>query len=692
MPLFALRSQGLISVAQRQHLDALPAERRCDTLNEWAFNAYGNNSKPYAWEALKLAKTIFYPRGIADASMRLAQECMYLGELDSAAYYFQNALDIRMSRSDSAGAAGCYHELAQLEKARGNDQRAVDYYQQGLAIFDHIPSHINEAYMHNGLAMSYRALGMYNRAMEECEKSMQVYHELKKRPDANLRDIGIGIAQSRMHIAILLQENLEQFQAARDSLQKCVADFSLYQDLRHGAKCLQLLGNNAYYKGQSAVAILFYDQALAGDHLSVADRASIQRSRGRVYLHQRAFPKAMEDFQTALGTFSELKNNGEIAATYNEIGNLHYEQKEFVQAVDAYRKALEKEPGNPAIRGNLLYYLPNALNELGKSEEAAKYSRDYLEFLKKLTPDQALMALNQTRQLYVEKNRVEKDAFFQEQQTQRLYMWLTGIGLLLVIVLLMWFNNAHGQKRLLAEKTAQLANQEKLEVLRTLEMEKYIGWLKGQEETQQKIGRELHDNLGSVLTAVKMHFADVNQRIGKLETEHRQQYDKANLLLDHACVEVRRISHELSNALLTNFGLKAQLESMADTLRSTGEFEVELEMYGLEERLSNSLEINAYRMTQILTHNVVAHAEASKIIINVNRFNNLLNIMVEDNGKGFVLNEARKKGGIGIRNLQARVHEFDGTLLIDSTPNQGTRISIDLPIPAHDPSYLATNN
>ena len=126
----------------------------------------------------------------------------------------------------------------------------------------------------------------------------------------------------------------------------------------------------------------------------------------------------------------------------------------------------------------------------------------------------------------------------------------------------------------------------------------------------------------------------------------------------------------------------AQLEALADIIPSSGKLQVELVTHGLKERLDYGTELHIYRIVQELIHNVIKHAQAQNVTIQVNRFEDRVNVIVEDDGRGFDVESIRQKPGMGMQNLAARVHELSGFLQIDSRSGRGTTVSVDIPLKA----------
>ena len=102
--------------------------------------------------------------------------------------------------------------------------------------------------------------------------------------------------------------------------------------------------------------------------------------------------------------------------------------------------------------------------------------------------------------------------------------------------------------------------------------------------------------------------------------------------------------------------------------------------FGMESRLETATEISLYRVIQELMNNILKHAKATEVTIQLNKVDTNLNIVVEDNGIGFDVAEALKKGGMGLRSIETRVKQLNGTISIDSGKGRGTTSIIDIPI------------
>ena len=228
--------------------------------------------------------------------------------------------------------------------------------------------------------------------------------------------------------------------------------------------------------------------------------------------------------------------------------------------------------------------------------------------------------------------------------------------------------------------TRRLAESERAiheQRVQQLEQEKQIlamnSMIEGQEAERMRIARDLHDGLGGLLGTVKAHFSIIQDQIKKLEAI--QVYDEVDKLIDTASAEVRRISHNMSPQALRIGGLKDALSDLTSQLGTHG-LDVRFEWNGEELKMDETSEVMLYRIAQELTNNAMKYANATTLLVQVNHYDHEISMVIEDNGTGFDVEEARAKGGLGLRSVESRVKYLGGTIDIDSEPGQGTTVSI----------------
>jgi signal transduction histidine kinase len=198
-----------------------------------------------------------------------------------------------------------------------------------------------------------------------------------------------------------------------------------------------------------------------------------------------------------------------------------------------------------------------------------------------------------------------------------------------------------------------------------------------QEDERQRIARELHDEIGQALTAIKVELA-VSQR--RLDSGQAGLLEPAQQITDQTLQTVRNMSRLLHPAALDDLGLQAAVDSyLTDFSRRTG-IRAGLLPESVLVRLPVDIERAAYRIVQEALTNVARHAHATACSVTLQRRDERLEIIVEDNGRGFDTRDLeRPQRGLGLLGVTERVAYLNGIMSIASEPGQGTRLCIELP-------------
>lgn len=208
--------------------------------------------------------------------------------------------------------------------------------------------------------------------------------------------------------------------------------------------------------------------------------------------------------------------------------------------------------------------------------------------------------------------------------------------------------------------------------------------IEAQEEERRRIARELHDQIGQILTAVKMNLYMVQQFCHGSEAGSRV---KDNIeAVDEALRLVRDLSIDLRPPVLDDFGLVTALQWYVDRYANRTGLSVDVvsDLPDPNERFSRELETACFRIAQEALTNVVRHANASQVIVELNKDGNSLSLLVKDNGLGFDLESLQKRAPraatLGLVSMQERAHAAGGTIEIESERSKGTRIRVIVPL------------
>jgi signal transduction histidine kinase len=227
----------------------------------------------------------------------------------------------------------------------------------------------------------------------------------------------------------------------------------------------------------------------------------------------------------------------------------------------------------------------------------------------------------------------------------------------------------------------RLRRQRELEAQHSRDLQRLSARLvRAQEEERRTIARELHDEVGQVLTAVRVELTLLQNR---LDGASSRPLEDALEVTESALQSVRDLSHLLHPALLDDLGLAAAVDWYLQSYGKRHEVRVALNQDGMTERVDPQIEIAAYRIVQEALTNAARHAGARACTVTLRRLPALLSVVVEDDGCGFDAEGAARTGaraGLGLVGIRERAAELGGTVRIESAPGAGTRLQADLPL------------
>jgi signal transduction histidine kinase len=215
--------------------------------------------------------------------------------------------------------------------------------------------------------------------------------------------------------------------------------------------------------------------------------------------------------------------------------------------------------------------------------------------------------------------------------------------------------------------------------------------LTAQEEERRSIARELHDEVGQVLTAIKVELA-VAQRSMEAAGVDVVPLQGARTITEGALHTVRDLSRLLHPAMLDDLGLPATIDWYLKGFGRRHGVRIELLQDRMDERLAPETEAGVYRIVQEALTNVAKHAQATRCRVFLQRLPHTLLVTIEDDGIGFCPDERGALGaprGIGLVGIRERVAQLRGEFRLESAPGQGTRLTVEVPARARDMEALA---
>jgi signal transduction histidine kinase len=260
--------------------------------------------------------------------------------------------------------------------------------------------------------------------------------------------------------------------------------------------------------------------------------------------------------------------------------------------------------------------------------------------------------------------------------TQRQLWTRLGAALLASLAVAFWATLHAGRLE------QRLRQQRELEVRHSNDLQRLSAKLiDAQEEERRSIARELHDELGQVLSAIKMEIAIAKRGLESAGGAADVLSD-AEAIADQALTTVRDLSRLLHPSLLDDLGLPAAVDWYLSAFGTRSGVRVELLLDRMDDRLQPQTEVTAYRIIQEALTNVGRHARATSCRVYLRRLPSTVRVTIEDDGVGFQPDDLGRRGrprGLGLLGIQERVTLLRGTFRIDSRAGAGTRLTVELP-------------
>jgi len=212
-----------------------------------------------------------------------------------------------------------------------------------------------------------------------------------------------------------------------------------------------------------------------------------------------------------------------------------------------------------------------------------------------------------------------------------------------------------------------------MEIRRKINKRTWQSWQVAiQEESYQQISSELHDNACQTILLSILNLQRIDKSNPTLKISDTIQ------LLEETLHEIHQLSRSLNGELILSIGLRAALEKQLDRMQQACGMQTSLSIQGNPYYLTDEIELIIYRIIQEALNNILKHAKASRVEVELNFLNQALTVKVTDNGKGFDMQKEGRESA-GLRNMNFRAQSLHGKLKIQSAPNQGSCLTLQIP-------------
>lgn len=569
-------------------------------------------------EGLKIAQRLKLTANVAQAYADLGTSYFYKRDFDSSAMNYKSAEKIMIELKDSVSLASLYNKMGALYQERGDFQAGLQYSFFSLSIYQKMHNIRKIALLLNNIGITYEELKNYNKAMVYYQQAL-AYNEQEQDEIGKARNyIGMGNVSTATF----------KFEQALKYYQESESIFRKEGWMMQLSVVLNNIGNVLDEKGDYEGSVKKRTEALE------------IMMMGENFFEAQKFHYYIASTLMKAGKFQQAKTHIDAAGKFSVGINSLEVRMEMYEAMCKYAFGTGK-----FIEGNT--YLVK-FHQLKDSLYSAQLSKNIAE----------MEVEKNTSQLRIEKAESEaRNLKLQRDHdttiAQRNYILLAAS---LAFVLIGLFLFIYLQKR--------RQNEEKKRIQ---------AMLMSEEKERTRIARELHDGLGQLLSVVKLSSSSVAENISG---EDQEILENSIKLVDEAIVEVRHISHNLMPVVLEQKGLLPALENLVQNINRAKKIEVLLKHNQIQNNLDNSTSISLYRIVQESLNNMIKHAGASRIEINIVFSPNECLIKINDNGKGFNTAKIHESEGLGWNNLFTRVNLLKGQCQVQSSEGKGTLITI----------------
>jgi signal transduction histidine kinase/Tfp pilus assembly protein PilF len=516
------------------------------------------------------------------------------------------------------------------------------------------------------MATAYAGMKQTDKALPLAQEALQISEALKD---------SVGILNA-MEIIAAAHRDLKQYTEAEQVFRKEIALLRfLPKRLFEKGRVHVNLGEVLMDMGRPLEAVVLFQQGKEAfeqfGYPVGALIATLDLANGLMEASDdQAAQKAYEEILQGNAIIGDPELN---ALAHTGLGVIAMQKRAFEQA-KAHFPAAEKD-ANSAQLYPVLEKIYGHLNELyclmGDYPTARIYSKK-----EKNCADSVLTLDIRDRlsELQVQYETAEKELQIAQQKSELYQTSVVNYGLggsLLAFLILGYLFYNRFKLRQKAELDAAVIKEQKLGLNAVIE---------AQEAERKRIARDLHDGIAQELVALKLGFDALGRRIGKIFPEESPRFIELGEQLDNSCTEVRSIAHVMSPPVLEQQGLAPSLELLLRHTLTNAGLEARFNAHDLPLQLDDKTEIGLYRIAQELLNNVVKHARAAKVVMELFQVDNQVVLRIEDDGTGFDFDVARSRGTMGVLNILSRVSTLGGEFLSERRSPHGTVAMVRVPV------------
>lgn len=608
----------------------------------------------------------------ADVLNEICLKLVYMNP-DSALLFGNQALLIGRKANDDKILGNSYNRIGIVYDVKNIWDTALMYYDSALLHSKRVYDSITIASAYNNIGLVYWNKSMLDKAIQNFFNSLKLFEKLgKKKGVANtFNNIGLimmeqnrntealvyqmkglkireelkddsGINDSRLNIAINLWEQ-ENYDSSATYFKKAIPFYQSTSNhyalgTAYNGLAMVLMSVNEYDS-----SLLYFDKAIQ-EHLSVENNSKAASSLLNKATLFNALGQIDNELNTLLKARSLLSDGSSLKVLWKtlfQLAEVYRRKGQYKLAAELYQEA---------------YYTKDSVFTLERDEKIEQIKVQY-ETEKK------------EKELLFEKaenERLQKEKAESEIKIYNRNKWIIGLGSVsLIVILFILFILQRNKRKAQAEKDAAIIREREYGLSAVFN---------AQEDERKRIAKDLHDGIGQQLSAIKLNFHNVCESVKSVKPEIVADLLKVEKMIAETGSEVRSISHQMMPRALTELGLVDAMDDLIVNSFGKTNIKFSYDHFGLSERLPSNIEIALYRIAQELFNNIIKHAGASGVDVQLMKRENYCILIVQDDGKG--IPQTGSSEGIGMININNRLSTINGDLNMDTGEGIGTTATI----------------
>ncbi len=586
-------------------------------------------------EAQQQAQTAKFTYGVLLAQYRIAPFYSFFQQGENTESLLKNVVQSASSAAEKRLIAPSYNELGSFYSVSGKFEEAIAAYQKAAKAIEQYGTldSITEGSILNNISIIFLETNQARRALPYLRQAAALAEAQQNLPLRTSVLINTGHA-------FMLEKDTKQ--AESYYLQALEAGKSASWNVHQYISALVSLGN--FYTTEEVMqpkkALAYLEEALSLKK-TIREELNMNLSgiMGKAYIQLKEYNKAMKPIENALNIALKTGNTQGIAHGYKALSDIYAGLNNYAKAYEYHRLHMRYKDSASGLEVVL------KVNALDAQYRAA--------FKDKEIAEKKLALVTKDRLLVRRKN---------------LIVIISATSLLFILSLFMVYRNVLHKRRKSEEKLILLQKDQ--------EIDRWKAMVSGEEKERMRIGRELHDGIGGMMAALKMRFSTLQE---DHDLNHISDFGEIMNMLDETGNEVRQTAHNLMPEILLRLGLPEAIRQYVHWQRNNGGLlstEIDLGLHGELDDLPLAFQLTVYRIIQELLKNILQHADASFVMLQIGRDdNNILNLTIEDNGAGF--NAEQQSKGLGLQNIANRIKLYQGSFLLQSDIGEGTFIQIE---------------